>query len=894
MRHSPGSKAGSGAGDAPPTRRMRWLAIAVPAALIASLALAQPAFADSASPNATGSTSMATPAPAASSTAAASDATSTPAPSPSSTAAAKAQSSTADSAKAVRAADNSALRATIAKTALSQVGRGDNPVVTGFGGLNCNPYSTMVAGFSANSDGCGYDTTFNVRNSNENWCADFVKWVWQQSGITQDMNTLNAAASSFVQWAIDDGQTPAADSGTPAVGDAVVFYHAGAITPARYADHVGIVVAVNADGTVDMVNGDFSSPTNVKVEHDTNLNLTTFSHNWSAGEVWALVAPPTAVQKPTPRASISGSDTAVAGTDAVFHASAREDGGSITGYYWTFGDGRATNANGANVTHTFATPGLHTITVTATSSFGTASTVTKNVNVLGASASVAAVPSTETWYSSYPVSYYRFVRSDQGLAADIWDGASWLEVKAAGAPAATGSIAALSYIDSEVNSATTPHAYYRASDGSLAESYLGSDGWVSKTLPGTPAEGADVVAAYTASGPAVFFVDVHGNLSETSEDSGSWSTRALSHSRVAPAPLAVAETADGPTLFAVSRGILTTTSQAGHAWPTVPSRVRVSKDATLSAVTTPDGIASVVVNGVQARHGESALVQLTRKSRGSWVQTALPGNPAAGAIAASTYELPTAVSGPLGTFPNPPGTLVDGPAHPLGTVVAYLGADGSPAVTYNDGSGWATATLPGSATAVTGIAAEPIAHQSLQVYADTASGPVMDTTGDTAPPSGPWTTQAMPTSPASFADRVLLYSAGSGDLPAAQAAAAAAGLPSSQVTTSYQVAWAATLSGNHFVIAVGQAALNALEYNTCGWPNPSAVDPGSTPFDYVTRVLDTLPGPDLFMNGAAATASQTQERATDMAYYAVHSALPTGETLPAAARSARTCLGAAS
>jgi hypothetical protein len=49
------------------------------------------------------------------------------------------------------------------------------------------------------------------------------------------------------------------------------------------------------------------------------------------------------------------------------------------------------------------------------------------------------------------------------------------------------------------------------------------------------------------------------------------------------------------------------------------------------------------------------------------------------------------------------------------------------------------------------------------------------------------------------------------------------------------------------------------------------------------------------MNGAAATASQTQERATDMAYYAVHGTLPAGETaLPTAARSARTCLGSAS
>ena len=864
MAHAHDTDLGSGPGDAPPPRRGRgrWVALALPAALIATFALAQPAFADTAPTDATAAVATTT----------------------------ASQASTAD---------NSALRDKIASIALSQVGRGDNPVVTGFGGLNCNPYTTMVAGFSANSNGCGYDSTFNVRNSNENWCSDFAKWVWQQAGVTQDMNTVNAAASSFVQWALDDGQNPVADSGTPQVGDAVVFFHAGAISPARYADHVGLIVAVNADGTVDMVNGDFSSSTNVKVEHDTKLDLTTFAHKtWSSGEVWALVSPPTATQHANPQASISGPDTAVVSTDAVYHASATEAGGSITGYYWTFGDGRATNSNGADVTHTFATPGMHTITVTATSSFGTISTITKNVNVVGASASVAAVASTDTWYSSYPVSYYRFVRAGDGLAANVWDGASWLELQAAGAPASSGAIAALSYIDPEVNSATTPHAYYRAQDGSLAESYLGGNGWVSKDLPGKPAEGADVVAVYTASGPEVFFVDANGYLNETSESSGTWSTSTLTDFAVNPAPLTVSETASGPTLFAIGHnGKLTTISQSGSEWPAVPSKVGVSKDATLSAVTTPDGVTSVILNGAVGVSGDGgpALVQVTQKSRGAWNITALPGSPAAGAISASTYELPSAVSGPIGNFPNPPGTLVDGPAQPLGTVVAYLGSDGHPAVTYNDGSGWQTAALPGTATAVTGIAAEPIAHQPLQVYLDTASGPAMDTTGDTAPPSGPWTTQTLPKTPATFADRVLVYSAGSGDLPAAQAAAAAAGLPASQVTTSFQVAWAATLSGNYFVVAVGQAALNALEYNTCGWTNPSAVDPGSTPFDYVTRLLNVLPGADLFMNGAAATASQTQERATDIVYYAVHGALPTGETaVPAAARSSRTCLGSAS
>jgi hypothetical protein len=91
---------------------------------------------------------------------------------------------------------------------------------------------------------------------------------------------------------------------------------------------------------------------------------------------------------------------------------------------------------------------------------------------------------------------------------------------------------------------------------------------------------------------------------------------------------------------------------------------------------------------------------------------------------------------------------------------------------------------------------------------------------------------------------------------------------------------------------VGQAALDALEFNTCGWANPSVDIPGSTPFDYVTRPLNALIPAGLFMNGAAATASLTPQRATDLAYYAVHGTLPPGvTTVPAAAPAVRACSG---
>ena len=181
----------------------------------------------------------------------------------------------------------------------------------------------------------------------------------------------------------------------------------------------------------------------------------------------------------------------------------------------------------------------------------------------------------------------------------------------------------------------------------------------------------------------------------------------------------------------------------------------------------------------------------------------------------------------------------------------------------------------------------------MQLFGSTASGLTEDTTSGA--PSGTWTAQALPGTPAAFADRVVLYAATRADDTAALSAAAAAGLQAGQVTTSFATAWDDTLSGSYLLFAVGQAAINALEYNTCGWDNPSADIAGSTPFDYVTRPLNALIPAGLFMDGAASTASLTPQRATDLAYFAVHGALPPGVTsVPAAAAPARACAGSPS
>ncbi|MFZ0077660.1 MAG: PKD domain-containing protein, partial [Trebonia sp.] len=428
----------------------------------------------------------------------------------------------------------------IASLALSQVGVSDTPAVTGFA-LDCDPYSTLTAGFSANSDGCGYDGTLNVEDENETWCADFNKWVWEQAGVTADMNTLNAGSVSFYDWAQRQGEPLAADTGTPAVGDSIVFFEPSLV--GVYADHVGIVTSVNPDGTIDMVNGDFLGSTNVHVEYDTNISLTSWATMWGPGEEWFIVTPPSGAQQPAPTATMSGPRTAVTGTDSVFRADGSERGGSVSAYYWTFGDGRTTNATGPDVTHVYSEAGTYTASVTVTSSSGTITTLTRNVTVLGASSAVAAVPSNSVWFATTPVDEYMFVRSAGGLAADTWDGASWLQVAVPGDPA-PGGIAALAYPDPAADDAMTPHAYFRAADGSLAQTYLGTSGWVTQDLPGQPADNSNIVATAAAGGPEVFYEDSAGQLAESSEQSGTWTTSTLvpGGPAISPASLALADT----------------------------------------------------------------------------------------------------------------------------------------------------------------------------------------------------------------------------------------------------------------------------------------------------------------------------------------------------------------
>ena len=94
----------------------------------------------------------------------------------------------------------------------------------------------------------GYFTSCHSDGENgppEYWCADFARWVWWKAGALKT-ELLTNQAGSF------DRCGPVRPD-NPRVGDAVLFNYNAAD---HSADHVAIVIQVNADGTIVSIGGD--------------------------------------------------------------------------------------------------------------------------------------------------------------------------------------------------------------------------------------------------------------------------------------------------------------------------------------------------------------------------------------------------------------------------------------------------------------------------------------------------------------------------------------------------------------------------------------------------------------------------------------------------------------
>ena len=147
--------------------------------------------------------------------------------------------------------------------------------------------------------------------------------------------------------------------------------------------------------------------------------------------------------------------------------------------------------------------------------------------------------------------------------------------------------------------------------------------------------------------------------------------------------------------------------------------------------------------------------------------------------------------------------------------------------------------------------------------------------------------QTLPT-----AKPVVLYAADTASRAVAAKIASRLALPAADVTGTFVTAWNDLAGGKDLLLAVGQAALNALYYNACGWSNPAGTGAGSTPFSYAGAPLRQPPGANLFENSAAGTASATGRVTAGLTHYALAGTLPDEGTLPAGPSApAQTCLG---
>ena len=135
--------------------------------------------------------------------------------------------------------------------------------------------------------------------------------------------------------------------------------------------------------------------------------------------------------------------------------------------------------------------------------------------------------------------------------------------------------------------------------------------------------------------------------------------------------------------------------------------------------------------------------------------------------------------------------------------------------------------------------------------------------------------QTLPT-----AKPVVLYAADPSSRTTAQQIAAALALPAADVTGTFSTAWTDLTGGKDLLLAVGQAALNGLYYNPCGWSNPAGTGAGSTPFSYTGEPLRQPPGTNLFENSSGSGTAATSQLTADLAHYALAGTLPDEGTLP--------------
>lgn len=139
---------------------------------------------------------------------------------------------------------------------------------------------------------------------------------------------------------------------------------------------------------------------------------------------------------------------------------------------------------------------------------------------------------------------------------------------------------------------------------------------------------------------------------------------------------------------------------------------------------------------------------------------------------------------------------------------------------------------------------------------------------------------------------IVLYAADPASMASAEAIAAADALPAGDVTGTFTQAWTDLTGGKDLVIAVGQAAVNGLFYNPCGWASPSGSTTGGTPFYWLGPPFRQSPGADIYEPADGATGANSALLAAQLTHFALTGSLPDyGRPPTQVPRPAKTCLG---
>jgi hypothetical protein len=440
----------------------------------------------------------------------------------------------------------------LAKIAVDQVGVSVNPPSTNWG-LDCDPYTTLVGNTWVSTSGCGKTSNgsyfSNVQDRNEFWCADFTKWVWEQAGVTSGLSTLTAAAASFYTWGQNHGESMPLDPKNPKVGDAVVYYPPGKSPNGNYADHVGIVTAVNTDGTVNLVNGDIMGSNTISVEYATHVTVQWWANNFeSQGEGWTFVssklpqsaASPGAGQPSGPAVydKASGNlEVYGTGTDA----SLQED-------YWDPGSGwSGWKSLGGSISGDPAAiydPASGNLEVYATGTDGSLQESywdsQKGWRTQDLGGSIAGSPSPVFNEGSGNLEVY--ARGTDGTLQEIfWDPESgWSSWKSLGGSIAGTPSAVYDPLSGDLE------VYARGTDGTLDEFYWdSSNGWRSQSLGGSIAGSPSAVYDPAGGDLEVYARGTDGTLDEFYWDAAKgWRSQSLGGS-LSGGPSAVHDTASG-------------------------------------------------------------------------------------------------------------------------------------------------------------------------------------------------------------------------------------------------------------------------------------------------------------------------------------------------------------